>query len=126
MNRTPLKDVLAVTKALSDPQRVRMYLLLQGGELCVCQIVAVLKLATSTISKHLSILADAGLIDLRKDGRWVYYRQTEPASAEDASMLAWLRKSLERDAALKADRAALATVKKQPLEILCRQQRPAP
>lgn len=119
MKHTPLNDVLAVTKALSDRQRIRILALLREGELCVCQVVAVLHLATSTVSKHLSVLAAAGLVSMRKDGRWAYYRLTagEPA-------LRWLRTALDGDPDLRADHAALTAIKKQNLEVLCRQQRP--
>ena len=120
MMHTPLRDVLAVTKALSDRQRIRILALLQEGELCVCQVVAVLQLATSTISKHLSVLAAAGLVSMRKDGRWAYYRV---AAGEPA--LRWLRTALAGDPALRADHAALTAIKKQNLEVLCRQQRPS-
>ena len=123
MNRTPMLDVMAVTKAISDGQRVRILMLLQRGELCVCQIVEVLKLATSTVSKHLSILTAAGLVACRKDGRWAYYRlNDESGDAEDA-MVAWLDQALRRDPDILEDRKALSNVKKQNLEILCRQQR---
>ena len=120
MNRSPLHDVLSVTKALSDAQRVRIVMLLVHGELCVCQIVGVLKLATSTISKHLSILAAAGLVESRKDGRWAYYRL-----AKGIPNLRWLQGTLENDPAIRADAAALTKIKKQDMEVLCRQQRPA-
>ena len=66
MNREAMRETLRVTKALSDLQRVRILMLLRGGELCVCQIVEVLALAPSTISKHLSLLSAAGLVDWRK------------------------------------------------------------
>jgi len=62
MTKSGMKSVLQITKALADRQRVRMLLLLQGRELCVCQVIAVLDLAPSTISKHLSILSAAEAI----------------------------------------------------------------
>ena len=120
MNRTPLRDVLTVTKALADGQRVRILLLLQAGELCVCQIVEVLGLANSTVSKHLSLLAAAGLVDLRKDGRWAYYRI---AGGAEKTLLGWLDRALRGDPDLARDAKKLAVVKKKDLEVLCRQQR---
>jgi len=68
-----MRDFMAITKALADANRVRMLFALQRGELCVCQITELFGLAASTISKHLSILYQAGLVDSRKDGRWIYY-----------------------------------------------------
>ena len=119
MKHTALRDVLSVTKALSDAQRVRILMLLRDGELCVCQIVAVLRLANSTISKHLSILSTSGLVEVRKDGRWSYYR---PAAAEHA--LRWIWKELGGDDQIRADQTLLNKIKRQSLEVLCRQQRP--
>ncbi len=114
-----MEETLRVTKALADRQRLRILLLLAGGELCVCQVVAVIRLAGSTISKHLSILTGAGLIAARKQGRWVYYRLAPAASA-----LGWLRAALARDAGIRADREALKRIRQQDPEALCRQQRP--
>ena len=48
--------------------------LCEGGELCACQITELFGLAPSTMSKHLSILYQAGLVDSRKEGRWIYFR----------------------------------------------------
>ena len=62
MRNDEIRTVLRVTKALSDGQRIRIMMLLRGGELCVCRIVEVLALAPSTVSKHLSILSEADLV----------------------------------------------------------------
>lgn len=123
MKHTPLQDVMTLTKALADAQRVRILMLLQRGELCVCQIVEVLRLATSTVSKHLSILTTAGLVECRKDGRWAYYRLTDADGGADGAMRAWLEKALRRDPVVVHDGELLAKVKKQDLGVLCRQQR---
>ena len=69
-----MREFMRITKALADENRVRMLLMLKGGELCVCQITELFGLAPSTISKHLSILYQAGLAESRKDGRWIYFR----------------------------------------------------
>ena len=68
-----LKRYEAVTKAVSDPTRVRILKILESGEICVCQIIAVIQLSQSTISKHLFLLKAAGLIKDRKDKKWVFY-----------------------------------------------------
>ena len=72
-----MKESLRVFGALSDENRVRMLLALRHGELCVCQLIELMGLSPSTVSKHLSILRDAGLLDSRKEGRWVYYRMAD-------------------------------------------------
>ena len=69
-----MREFMAVTKALSDPSRVRILLALRRRELCVCQITELFGFAPSTMSKHLSVLHQAGLILSRKAERWVYYR----------------------------------------------------
>ena len=78
-------DFMAVTKALADENRVRMLLALQKQELCVCQIIELVKLAPSTVSKHMSILRAARLVDARKDGRWMFYRLAGLAISKRAS-----------------------------------------
>ena len=72
-----MKTFIRVMKALSDPNRVTIMKMLEVKELCVCEITAILGLAQSTVSKHLKILEDAGLVDSRKEGAWVNYRLTE-------------------------------------------------
>ena len=85
-----MRQFMAMTKALADEKRVRVLLALQGGELCVCQITELFGLAASTISKHLSILYQAGLVNSRKDGRWIYYSlAAKGASAPPAKRSAW-------------------------------------
>ncbi|MHB8581352.1 MAG: ArsR/SmtB family transcription factor [Ignavibacteriaceae bacterium] len=68
-----IKENTKLFKALSDPNRLRILKMLQTKSLCVCEITDVLKLATSTVSKHLSILRDVGFIIEEKEGKWVNY-----------------------------------------------------
>ena len=68
-----MREFMNVTKALADESRIRLLFALRGGELCACQLVEFLTLAGSTVSKHLSILYQAGLVQMRKESRWVYY-----------------------------------------------------
>jgi DNA-binding transcriptional ArsR family regulator len=119
-----MRSVLQITKALADRQRVRMLLLLQGRELCVCQIIAVLELAPSTVSKHLSILSSAGLVESRKEGRWAYYRLARgSADFTVRSALQWVAQSLRHDQAIAKDMKKLAGILRRDPEVLCRQQR---
>lgn len=76
-----MRDFMAVIKALGDENRVRVIMALRKSELCVCDIVELLGLAPSTVSKHLSILYQAGLLESRKNGRWVYYRLADDGSS---------------------------------------------
>ncbi|MDP2168515.1 MAG: metalloregulator ArsR/SmtB family transcription factor [Thermodesulfovibrionales bacterium] len=67
-------EILGIFKALSDETRLRILKLLEGGELCVCDIVAALDTSQPGASFHLCVLKEAGLIRDRKEGRWTHYR----------------------------------------------------
>ena len=118
-----MREFMAMTKALADENRVRVLLALQGGELCVCQITELFGLAASTMSKHLSILYQAGLIDSRKDGRWIYYcLPAKGASAPAREAIRWVAKSLAEDPRAAEDAARLKKVLAlDPVE-LCKRQ----
>lgn len=119
-----MKATLRITKALADLQRVRILMMLRPGELCVCQIMEVLALAPSTVSKHLSLLSAAGLVDSRKDGRWMYYRLPEgTGGAVVQSALQWLDDALAKDGTVEQDRKKLRAVVACNPERLCRRQR---
>jgi ArsR family transcriptional regulator, arsenate/arsenite/antimonite-responsive transcriptional repressor len=70
----PVKEMLSIFKALSDETRLRMLKLLEGGELCVCHVVAAFGMSQSKVSFHLGVLKAAGLVKDRKEGKWMYYR----------------------------------------------------
>jgi ArsR family transcriptional regulator len=70
--------ILSIAKALADGNRLRVVMTLKNcGELCVCQITEMLALATPKVSRHMSVLQQAGLVKSRKDSRWVYYGISE-------------------------------------------------
>ena len=124
MNNETMKATLRVTKALADLQRVRILMMLQPGELCVCQIIEVLALAPSTVSKHLSILSAAGLVDSRKEGRWMYYRLPEDAAgALVRPVLKWLSERVKPSETIKQDAKRLRAVITCDPGSLCRRQR---
>ena len=118
-----MRDLLAITKALSDENRLRALGLLRKRELCLCQIVEVLGLAPSTVSKHMSILHQARLVESRKEGRWAYFRLADAEAPDEATRaLEFVQTSLQRDKQAKADQQTLKTVLKSSPEELCRQQ----
>lgn len=82
-----LKDAQKVFTALADETRLRILNLLNEGELCVCDIIKILKEPQSKVSRHLSYLRRAGLVETRKDGLWVHYRLSKPASKIYAALL---------------------------------------
>jgi len=114
---------MAITKALADDHRVRVILALRDRELCVCQIVEFLGLAPSTVSKHMSILKQARLVECRKEGRWIHYRlPREDAPPEAREAVAWVCRSLARTPAVQQDAKRLKEVLKLDPEELCRTQ----
>ena len=118
-----MREFMAVTKALSDPSRVRILLALRRRELCVCQITELFGFAPSTMSKHLSILHQAGLLQSRKTERWVYYRRPDPpVPAAVREALAWVGKFPGRTAEAKADARHLGKILKMDVKEICRRQ----
>ena len=118
-----MNSLVEISKALADPSRVRAVAMLARGELCVCQITEVLQLATSTVSKHMSILRQAGLVDARKQGRWMYYKlATRPTTAAKGA-IAWVRAHAYADPVIQNDKRVLAKVLKMDKEHLCRNRR---
>ncbi|MFV0439135.1 MAG: ArsR/SmtB family transcription factor [Desulfopila sp.] len=71
-----MKTTAKLFKALADETRLRIVSLLMAGELCVCDVMEVLQLPQSTVSRHLAYLRNAGLVDDRRQGVWMYYRLT--------------------------------------------------
>jgi DNA-binding transcriptional ArsR family regulator len=120
-----MDDFIAITKALSDPNRVRALLALRDGELCVCQIIELLGLAPSTVSKHMSLLKQAGLVASRKEERWMYYRlpgkNEMPGIIRDS--FTWIFKALENDDTIYRDHKDLMKITKQNPSSLCKMQR---
>ena len=94
-----------IFKALSDPNRLRILKALQSRVLCVCEIRALLLLASSTVSQHLSILKDAGFIIEEKDGKWVNYMiNPRPGDARISSILSTLDFWINDEATIMADK----------------------
>lgn len=66
-------DYAAIMKALSDETRVRIYDMLSQGELCACKILEEFKITQPTLSYHMKILNESGLVNSRRDGVWMKY-----------------------------------------------------
>lgn len=69
-----MKSALKIFKALADPTRLRILLLLRARRLCVCELVFVLKMEQSRVSHQLRVLREAGLVEDEREGRWIVYR----------------------------------------------------
>jgi len=118
-----MRDLLAVTKALADENRVRMLLSLQGRELCLCQIIELFQLAPSTVSKHMGILHQARLVDRRRDGRWTHYRLAgRDAPAPVRAAIRWVRQAGADDPKVGRDAERLEAILEIDPEVICRKQ----
>jgi ArsR family transcriptional regulator, arsenate/arsenite/antimonite-responsive transcriptional repressor len=69
-----MRQILRILAALADPVRLRALRLLRGRELCVCELMDVLRLPQYAVSRHLRVLRAAGLVQARRSGRWMHYR----------------------------------------------------
>ena len=119
-----IQNITEIAQALSDQSRVRALMALRKQELCVCQIIELLDLAPSTVSKHMAILKQAGLVESRKEGRWVYFRLADaPQSAPAHPALRWLTDSLSRSAEIREDDRKLREILATDLETICCGQR---
>lgn len=116
-----MDKTLTPLKALADGNRLRVVAaLLRSKELCVCQITALLEIATGTVSRHMSILQTAQLVESRKDGRWVFYRLH---GSFPKHLRFWLEASLQTSETALADKKNLATILAYNPDELCRKQR---
>jgi ArsR family transcriptional regulator len=75
----PVKDIVRIFKALSDPTRLRIVLLLRRRDLCVCELMFILEMEQSRVSHHMRVLRDAGIAEDVREGRWIIYRVPEAA-----------------------------------------------
>ena len=118
-----MRETLAIAKALADENRLRAICALAGRELCVCQIVALLDLAPSTVSKHMSVLYAARLVEARKQGRWNYYRLPgEDAPPAARAALGGALDALSSSPRILEDAKALRQILKCSPEELCKSQ----
>lgn len=102
-----MKKTAQLFKALSDETRLRILALLTRGELCVCDLMATLDLPQSTVSRHLAYLRNAGLVEDRRQGVWMYYRLAEEEGEFRRQLQALLQAHLAELPQGQADRAAL-------------------
>ncbi len=100
MNRAYVR----ILKALGDPNRIRIVKMLGERQLCLCEVREILGLSNSTVSKHLSILRDAGILLDSKDGKWVNFQlNAKPEQRFTRSMIDLLQHSFNDDTTIKED-----------------------
>lgn len=111
-----MREVLLITKALSDESRLRALVAVKNGELCLCQIIQVLGLSPATVSKHMDVLERAGLVQRRRQGKWRYYALSDGATEAATSALKWVLEQLRKDPRITEDARRTRKVRQQDLE----------
>jgi len=108
-----MKELARLFKALSDETRLRILHLLTYGELCVCDLMEVLSLPQSTISRHMAYLKNAGLVKDRRNGVWIHYSLTEPRNNVHHLQIKCIRDALKEYKELREDIKSLKKFQKQ-------------
>jgi ArsR family transcriptional regulator len=107
----PVRPLSQLFKALSDENRLRIVALLTHGELCVCHIESALELTQPTVSRHLSTLRSAGVVEGRRQGTWMHYRLADQPDLWRDSQLKALMRAFEKQDLLRRDIEKLVKVK---------------
>jgi len=103
-----MNDLTKKFKAFSDETRLRILKLLEGGELCVCDIVAALDMVQPKVSFHLGVLKKAKLLKDRKDGKWMHYRIDESDMFNRLLLLSVLERIPEKGSGRDRERLEMA------------------
>jgi ArsR family transcriptional regulator len=107
MPRQGSANLLRLFRALADPTRLRLLNLMADQEVCVCYLVEILGLPQPKISRHLAYLRAAGLVDARRDGKWMHYKIAALPDSGVEQMLRFTLEQLREDRAMRADLARL-------------------
>ena len=100
-------ELTRLLQALGDPTRLRILNLLAAGELCVCYFVEILDNPQPKISRHLAYLRRAGIVDARRDGKWIHYSLARPHDEMLARVLDTTLNVIADERQMKRDRLAL-------------------
>ena len=104
MNPVALGDLDGIFKGFADPTRLRILSVLAAGELCVCDLVELLELPQSLISRHLAYLRRTGLVDVTRESKFAHYRLSAPTNAVHRNLLNCVRSSFAGVASLDKER----------------------
>ncbi len=119
-----MDNFVNITKALSDRNRIKIIMMLTESELCVCQLIEMLSLAPSTVSKHMSILRHAQLVHTRKEGIWHYYSLPgKEAPKPIPETIQWLKNALADNEEINRDIKKLKRICNITKEKLCQQRK---
>jgi len=105
-----MNQLTTITHALSDPNRIRLLAACLDQERCVCQLVELLDLSNASISKHLATLRNAGLLESRKQGRWVHYKTPGSPTPIITDALDFVRTHALSDENIQTDRTKLIEI----------------
>jgi ArsR family transcriptional regulator len=119
-------DIVQLFAALADPTRLRLLNLINGREVCVCYFVEILKQGQPKISRHLAYLRRAGIVEARREGKWMHYRIERPVDVRAASILDATLKSFETDRNMQADLTRLGKACCEPQSFVTLQGAPMP
>jgi ArsR family transcriptional regulator len=119
-------DLVRLFAALADPTRLRLLNLMNGREVCVCYFVEILKQGQPKISRHLAYLRRAGIVEARREGKWMHYRIERPHDPRASSILDATLKSFETDPNMKGDLARLSKACCEPQNFVTLQDAPTP
>lgn len=119
-------DMARFFQALGDNTRLRLLNLMGDQELCVCYFVEILGQGQPKISRHLAYLRSAGIVEARREGKWMHYRIVMPPNAGTAQVLRQTLAWLKEDRAMQADRARLAKACCAPAKFVALQSAPRP
>jgi len=103
MSRPKPFDPVRLYAALADPTRLRLLNLMQGREVCVCYFVEILGQGQPKISRHLAYLRNAGIVNARRDGKWMHYCIQRPENPSAAAILDAALAVLTVDKKMQAD-----------------------
>jgi ArsR family transcriptional regulator, arsenate/arsenite/antimonite-responsive transcriptional repressor len=119
-------DTVRLFAALADPTRLRLLNLMDGREVCVCYFVEILNQPQPKISRHLAYLRSAGIVEARREGKWMHYRIERPADAGAASILDATLESLKVNRAMQSDLARLGQACCEPQKFVALRGAPVP
>ena len=111
-----MKEVIKALKAAGDKNRLRILKMLQHKDMCVCELSAALGITQPSVSKHLSLLKEAGLVSDEREGQWINYRLSDGAAGQFApALLELVRCWVNDDPKVKADQHKIKTLCRQDL-----------
>lgn len=99
-----VNDLILLSKAFADPTRIRIVKVLRETESCVCELCDALEISQSTLSTHLQVVRQAGIVDTRKEGTWVYYRINDGIAPLLDTLFAYDQDAIGADKRIKRDK----------------------